>query len=586
MSKVIPRGLFSLLLAVTAMLTGLDLAAPRVADAAAQAPTTAGAPGFACDAKDSPDKGWVLPIYVYQPGQDASDSEIDEVLRAMWQTDQTFDMSAHRFGVSRRLRILQDDQCRPVVAKLPFTKGRNRAEMDQALKENLASQPERVRELWPTKRVKPLYFVRDNDITNSCTGGGADAGISNGGVILPRWCWGEAGLTHEMLHTFGLSHCNQAGGGGPNGNDPLCRNWGKRPECTRDAASNYHLDSCRTDDFRYFEPTPQSQPRPEPLAKNRNVAFSPYLITDQPSPELDFRLRVEKSDKCVDGSGQEVVRRECSSGRTQIWRRSIDGDGYLTIRNLGTGKCLTMSTTPDQKTAPVVTSPCKTGEASQQWLPQEDAVHTNFINRTGGMSQAALAVEGQQTNDAAPLVRGGGSAFVAESVKGQQTSEPTSPTSPAPRDAQIKSVYGSCLTGARGVVRLGSCTARWRIVPVSGQTVRLQLNGRCMALGPARRGGSSLGPVSSGVYSIGPSGREGYSVVLARCSRQGKGQLWELESQSDGTVTLKSAPSAASRGRLARGYQQVVVYAGDPVKKIPVYAGAPRTDKTLRFTIT
>lgn len=236
---------------------------------------------FACDAEDSPDKGWVLPIYVYQPEQDKYDADLGALLNAIWETDQTFDASAQRFEISRRIRFLQDGDCRPVVAKLPFVKGRNRAEMSKALGENLAAQPALVRKLWPTNRVKPLFSVRDNDITNSCTGGGADAGLSNGGAILPRWCWGEAGLTHELLHTFGLSHCNNDP---KNGDDPLCRNSGSKPECKSDAASNYHLDSCRIDDFRYFEPTPVRQP---PLAKNWNVAFSPYLIPGPAEPGVE-----------------------------------------------------------------------------------------------------------------------------------------------------------------------------------------------------------------------------------------------------------------------------------------------------------
>ncbi|MGV9596305.1 hypothetical protein ACWDR1_06515 [Streptosporangium sandarakinum] len=111
------------------------------------------------------------------------------------------------------------------MAKPPFTKGRNRAEMGRAMAENLASQPALVRTLWQTNRVKPLYLVRDNEITDSCTGGGANAGLSTGNVILPRWCWSEAGLTHELIHSFGLSHCD---GGGVNGNDPVCRNMGTR----------------------------------------------------------------------------------------------------------------------------------------------------------------------------------------------------------------------------------------------------------------------------------------------------------------------------------------------------------------------
>ncbi|RKT74437.1 ricin-type beta-trefoil lectin protein [Saccharothrix variisporea] len=363
-------------------------------------------PRFACDDKDTVDKGWVLPVYVHFPGDDRYDAEVGLVRRALWQTDQTFDLSAHRFGVSRRLRFVQDDQCVPVVAKLAFEKGRDRSQMHGALVDDAANQPQKVREILVTKRYQTVFFARSDEITNKCTGGGADAGLSGGNVIMSRWCWGEAGLTHEMIHSFGLSHCNQSGRG-PNGNDPVCRGYGTKPECTTDTASEYHLDSCRTDDFRYFEPTQESQPKPEPLPRNRNVAFSPYLITDQPSPALDFRLKSVPTDTglCVDGAEQNVVLHKCSDSRTQIWRRSINRDGYLTIRNLGTGQCLTMHTTPDQATAAVETAPCQAGEASQQWLPSEDHQNSNLLNRTGGMRRAALHIAKDKA-DGAPLTRG------------------------------------------------------------------------------------------------------------------------------------------------------------------------------------
>ncbi|GAA4530336.1 RICIN domain-containing protein [Nonomuraea ferruginea] len=524
-----------------------------VASATTQAAPKAATPGFACDTTDAAGKGWVLPVYAHQPGQSQYATELASVERTLWETDQTFDASARRFGGSLRIRYVQDGDCRPIVAQIPFVKGRNRAELGTAFSENLDGQPARVRELVATKRVKLMFFVRDNEITNSCTGGGADAGLSTGGVILPRWCWSEAGFTHEMIHGFGLGHCNVDGTSEGNGDDPVCRNMGSRPECTADTASNYHLDSCRTDKFRYFEPTRASQPAGEPLAENRNVAFSPYLIKDQPTPAADFRMRVVESGLCLDGGAQQVTQAECSNSDKQVWRRSIDTQGYLTIRNAGTDRCLQL-TAKDKDAVPVITAPCVAKQKSQQWIPDADQDKTNFFNRSGGKSGAKLTVQGVKDGAGAKVVRGGGTPMVAEylrtgsspapaptktaapaptatptkSATANPTPHPTRTSLPVSRNIRIESASGRCLTSFRTNVRLGSCrAANWRLVPTTGEAVQIRSQGRCLTLGSARRGLRS--------------------VVLTRCGKTSTRQQWVVETQQNGTVTLKIAATRATR---------------------------------------
>ncbi|MGW0058471.1 ricin-type beta-trefoil lectin domain protein [Streptosporangium sandarakinum] len=573
-----------LMAALLLSMGGAGLAAPSPAVAAAPAAQSR----FACDGVDAEDKGWVLPIYVHQPGQDAWEADSAALLNTIWETDQTVDSSAERFGVSRRIRFVQDGDCRPVVAKLPFTKGRNRAEMGKAMAENLASQPALVRTLWQTNRVKPLYLVRDNEITDSCTGGGANAGLSTGNVILPRWCWSEAGLTHELIHSFGLSHCD---GGGVNGNDPVCRNMGTRKECTSDPASNYHLDSCRIDDFRYFEPTPVRQPE---LERIRNVAFSPYLIQDQPSPVWRFRIRVVDGGRCLDGSAAQVVQRACTDGSAQTWQRGIDDDGYLTIRNAATGHCLTMADT-------VVTGPCAKKDKAQQWLPDAGQDRTNFTSRAGGKPAV------KDNRDGGAVVRDGKGEFVAE-LLGGLASSPTRPSTPAPtatsqsttrptaspttrptagptarptatptsvpepavtsgpvesldpapaeapvrgRNVRFRTTYGTCLTSSGTRVRLGACGARWNVVTV-GEHVQVRRQNRCMA----------LGKVSGGKRP----------VVLVRCSGAARGQRWLLE-KAGGSITLKSATTKATR------------LIASSAKPAGVYAKAAYQKDSVKFTI-
>lgn len=538
-----------------AMIAGA-LAAPWSGSAAA-----ATVQPFACDATDSPDKGWMLPVYVYQPGQDKYDSDRAALLNMLWETDQTFDASAHRLGVSRRIRYLQDGDCRLIVAKLPFVKGRNRAEMNKALEESLASQPELVRKLWPTNRIKPLFLVRDDEITGSCTGGGPHAGFHTGGPILPRWCWGSGGLTHELVHTFGLSHCNDDMKNGP---DPVCRGTRGKPECQKEAGAGYHLDSCRTDDFRYFEPTPVRQP---PLPTNRNVAFSPHLIQNQPSPVWNFRFNLMTTDKCLQPSGQQVVLHTCSDAKSQVWQRSIDGDGYLTIRNAATGLCLEM-------TDKVTTDKCVDKERTQQWLAWGEKADTGFYDRA---SNGRLSI--QKNADGAPAVRSGGGDFIAELLgaalataspttsptptkSAAPTATPTQQTPVAPtatpaqqtpvaRTVKFIGANGACLTATRSMVHMGSCRAKWRIVN-RGAAVQVRSGSRCLALGKAGNGRRS--------------------TVLTGCRVTAKGQLWLLEPQRNGSVTLKSATTRATR----------LVGTGPRAR---VHAKAAYPGKSLRFTI-
>ncbi|GAB3963270.1 hypothetical protein GCM10029978_020530 [Actinoallomurus acanthiterrae] len=465
---------------------------------------------FACDHKDTPGKGWVLAIYVHQPGKDTYRTSAGMIRQAMWETDQTYDASARRFGVSRRIRFVQDAACRPLVADLAFVKGRNRAEMGAEFGKQIVGQPALVQKLWKANRVKPLFFVGDNEITGSCTGGGADAGISNGGVILPLWCWGEAGLTHEFGHTFGLSHCGN-GTLKPIGNDPMCRNWGTLPECTSDVGSNYFLDSCRTDAFRYFEPKPLTG-KPA-LPRNNNVAFSPYLITNQPSKPVNFRMRVDKTAECVDGEQAAVVLRSCRAVPQQTWQRRIDREGYTTLRDLGSGRCLQMTTTPKAQTAPVVTARCAAGKRSQQWLPDNGV---GFVNRTGGLGYAKLDTLAGGKGDGTLIVRGGGAPFVLDTAVAKG-----SHAKPVPGKVAIHSAAERACLGPKGTaVKLGSCSARWQILPdarLGGYGLRI--NGRCLTLG-----------------AIGDRDRR--AVALAPCNAGNRDQLWVFGIRTDGTTRV------------------------------------------------
>nr|BFE84247.1 hypothetical protein GCM10020093_068480 [Planobispora longispora] len=335
----------------------------------------------------------------------------------------------------------------------------------------------------------------------------------------------------------------------------------------------------------------------EPLPEIRNVASSPYLIQDQPAPPVDFRLRIVESGKCVGVDGQQAVQVPCSDNGT-VWRRTIDGAGYVTIRNVGNHQCLTGATAADGS-KPVVTTVCAAKNPSQQWLPGAGQDKINFTNRADGKSGPGLAVPKREARDGAPVVRANGSTLKFEPLADQMfktspvgfpapapaptpsassttASEPTTaptsvPTSapgpsstPGPEDAPaptktptrtvtLKSAYGTCLTAYRATARLGSCRTKWQLVPVAGKSVQVRFKSRCLALGPVN--GAKR------------------SVVLAKCSKTSKGQRWLLEPQRGGAVTLKSATTNATR---------IIRFSAKPTH---IYAKATYVKKSLKFTI-
>ncbi|WP_433326206.1 RICIN domain-containing protein [Spirillospora sp. CA-294931] len=144
-------------------------------------------PGFACDRVDAPNKNWVVPVYVYEGRADRYRQRVGAVRQALWDADQAHDADARRTGRSRRLRIAQDAQCRPLVAKLQVRKtddwkqvllaSAKRGEQGVALGRLLTTAG---------ARTKLVFFVDSTTLRGGC-----------GLAVLP-WCQGGAGLAREL----------------------------------------------------------------------------------------------------------------------------------------------------------------------------------------------------------------------------------------------------------------------------------------------------------------------------------------------------------------------------------------------------
>ncbi|CCK26946.1 hypothetical protein BN159_2567 [Streptomyces davaonensis JCM 4913] len=336
-------------------------------------------PPVACDKKDSPDKGWIQVFYVYRNGESRFEEMRDTVKRIAWNIDQTFEASAQRFGQgdSRRLRFVQDDNCQievtPIGADLPdkLSLGEARGHADDWIKEHLVKDDSGY-----FGRHKPVYFVDAEGVDGCGLGGGAHAGGLGGGWGgVTFGCWGEQALTHELIHAFGLNHCN---GADDQGNDPICRGADQTPRCD-DLLAGTVLD-CAKDEFAYFHPRPAPG---SPLAENPegNIANSPYLIKNQPAPPVDAQL-VGTKGQCLasGGAGKAAAQKEC--GDDTVWRRTISTDGYFQLELKGTKQCLSSTESGDKAH---VLSACDKGDERQHWMMFDaagpDKEHYRLANR-------------------------------------------------------------------------------------------------------------------------------------------------------------------------------------------------------------
>ncbi|WP_431773702.1 RICIN domain-containing protein [Streptomyces cucumeris] len=391
-------------LAGVAALGWTSIGLPGWADEGAKQPSggtqvsSATAPPVACDQKDSGGKGWYQPVYVHTAGRDNSAKAIPKIQHIMWSSDQVFEASAQRFGNgdSRRLRFVQDEACRVKVMSVAVDglSGRpsfkdTRKKAQAAVAAAIAKSDRATRERF--KRTRPVYFY-DNGARGCGVGAGpgaqARANLHKGWAAVSWGCGTVAAVTHELIHNFGVNHCNN---NHSQGGDPICRGYDRTPRCN-DLMANVVLD-CAKDEFRYFDPRPAKGSYLATHPKE-NVANSPYLIKDQPAKPVDIRLVARNTGKCLDAGAQSTVGQDsCEGGEAQTWRRAIGPTGYLSFTF--NGKCLTA---PSGSGAATLAA-CKKGDLRQEWWTPSGrsggADRYRLVNRA---SKKDLRVKGLDQN--------------------------------------------------------------------------------------------------------------------------------------------------------------------------------------------
>ncbi|MFJ5797536.1 RICIN domain-containing protein [Streptomyces decoyicus] len=282
------------------------------------------------------------PVYVYRAETGPRKNGPATVRNAVWDVDQIFEASAMRypgFDASRRPRIAQDAKCQPKVMSVAV-KGLGAkhamADVRERAREAVRAQIGKGAEEWlGAHRMLLFYDTGEPDGCGTAATPTPDMRADkHGGWSEVSWgCAGADAMTHEMIHSFGVSHCDE---NKAQGNDPICRGYDSTPRCTGPRSGSV-LD-CERDDFHYFHPRPAKGSH---LAKNpkQNVANSPYLIRNKPAKPVAMRLADATSGKCLaPARGGDRLRLAKCGGDDQTWLRKINSRGYFTFK-LGE-KCL------------------------------------------------------------------------------------------------------------------------------------------------------------------------------------------------------------------------------------------------------
>ncbi|WP_147266820.1 ricin-type beta-trefoil lectin domain protein [Streptomyces diacarni] len=394
---IVPGGGAAVALALVWSAMGMpgwaDESTPRTAAEVADAVETAPMGAVACDdGEDGDGKGRYQAVYVHRQGAAPREGGPQAVRQVLWDIDQTFEASAKRYAgddESRRPRFVQDEECRPAVLSVEVTGLGEKHSMQQARDAaRSVVEKELTRRLGGEARFaewekthRELFFY-DTGEPDGCGTAGTPSPESratlHGGWAEVSWgCASESALTHEMVHQFGVSHCDEDKA---QGNDPICRGYDETPRCDGPRAASV-LD-CGLDGFAYFHPRPAKgsylATHPE-----ENVARSPYLMKNRQARAVKARLVDADGGKCLTARGAQSSKLGLAAcgGDGQTWVREIGGRGYFKFK-LGE-RCL-----EKRDGGRAVLADCAAGKSAQHWWVNAnvgdrlDGYH--LVHRSGG----------------------------------------------------------------------------------------------------------------------------------------------------------------------------------------------------------
>ncbi|MCQ4214152.1 RICIN domain-containing protein [Streptomyces longispororuber] len=517
---------------------------------AAPVRATGATPPVACDDEDSPDKGWFQVLYVHRAGEDHTEETRSTIRTAMWDVDQIFEASARRFGHgdSRRLRFVQTADCQVDVKSVSLegieanpTLGSLAGRALDAFHKD-EGRDETAAQAW-SKRHRPVMFMDVSGVDGcglgTVTSPDSRATLHGGNSWMSWGCSGVGVVSHEVVHAFGTTHCDDTD---TQGNDPICRGTDKTPRCD-DVLSGVVLD-CAKDEFAYFDPRPAAGTR---LAEHpdENIARSPFLIKDQPAPAVTARLRNQASGLClVPGDGDAVVQGDCDGA--PAWRRTIGDEGYERFALVGSGRCLTMPSRrtyadgDEKEKVPAVLRPCGAGDDRQDWWaegswgPAKD--HYELISRA--TRERVQIADGSTAPGAALTQPGGGDSARFKMLFTGASVRPATGTGTGTGPGTV--------SGSGSVVRLTSGDGAWCLAaPGGGRAGAVPVPVDCERAGRDLRAGSALkwrtrtagsgdvqvrtagrGPVCLQAGPPDAAGEPG--VRLVRCRAGAVAQTWRI----------------------------------------------------------
>ncbi|PWW60213.1 ricin-type beta-trefoil lectin domain protein [Actinokineospora spheciospongiae] len=315
-------------------------------------------------------------MYVHPPGTDRYSTYLASFRQWTADMDTIYNASAAETGGSRRVRLVHDSSCVPVVLDVEVSASALSTfeGMLNALKAQGYNRTDRKYSVFAESKVYcGIGEFRGDDRKTP-------ANRSNTGPNFARTdssCWGGHTLAHELGHNLGAvnnSAPNASGGAHCTDEyDVMCySDTPNRPPmrylCT-DKAHENHLD-CGHNDYFHTNPPANSY-----LATHYNVADNTFLDKGS-TPSTPTGPITGIGSKCVDVSGggsadaTPVVLYTCHGGANQVWTRQQDG----TLRALG--KCMDTNGGATTAGTTVHLNTCRGGE-SQQWVPRSDSTLQN-----------------------------------------------------------------------------------------------------------------------------------------------------------------------------------------------------------------